>query len=186
MIEPAYIDVQFKGKNFKPHELAEEINLPIESLVASGDLGKVGRYKGKQVPYGIGLLKILPTGDSIDQYSEVLLKNKSKLRKHNVEEIIIDVDANSEALEKISISGNILKKLSSLNARIQFHNNETLNDDLALLFEKIITKVSLSSHPDTKIINNLFQSFLLQNAEKNKSIAKKSLRKAIKEFDKNE
>jgi|GEM_PF-6003637 len=130
MTQTSYIDIQFKGKGFVPASLSEEMNLPIEPLVSAGELGKVGRYKGKPVPYGIGLLKINPTAETINEYSDVLIKNKAKLKKYNVEEIIFDVDANSRGLEQISISADLLKKLSSLNARIQFHNYHATENPL--------------------------------------------------------
>jgi len=41
MTETAYIDIQFKGKDFVPIDLSQGINLPIETLVSSGQLGKV-------------------------------------------------------------------------------------------------------------------------------------------------
>jgi len=197
MTEAAYIDIQFKGKNFSPSVLAEKMSLPIETLVSSGDLGKVGRYKGKPVPYGIGLLKIKPNIETINSYSDLLLKSKSELKKYNVDEIIFDVDATSEALEKMSISGSILKKLSSLNARIQFHNHEIANNDFALLIQKLITKVSTSSHPNKKEIEDFFRTTasktettnlttestyaliisLLENTQSNKKLPKNLLRK---------
>lgn len=136
MTQTSYIDIQFKGKGFVPNALSEGINLPIETLVSTGELGKVGRYKGKRVPYGIGLLKINPTADTINEYSEILLKNKAKLKKYNVEEIIFDVDATSNGLQKISLSGDLLKKLSSLNARIEFHNNQTRESDSSFEYDK--------------------------------------------------
>lgn len=204
MTESAYIDIQFKGNGFCPGVLAEKLSLPIETLVSSGELGKVGRYKGKPVPYGIGLLKINPNVETIDSYSDLLLKNKSKLKKYNVDEIIFDVDANSYALEMISISNSILKKLSSLNARIQFHNHEIVNNDFELLISKLITKVSTSSHPNKKKIENFFRSTastieianltteytyaiiisLIENTQSNKKVSQKSLDEVVEEFDK--
>lgn len=203
MTESAYIDIQFKGKGFTPGLLAEEISLPIETLVSSGDTGKIGRYKGKPVPYGIGLLKINPNEEAIDTYSDLLLKNKAKLKKYNVDEIIFDVDANSKALEKISISNSILKKLSSLNARIQFHNHERAINDFELLIRKLITKVSTSSYPNKeeieKIIlyseskigtSNLTKEYtyaiivsLLENTISDQKVSKKSFDKVVEEFD---
>ncbi|HMO62071.1 MAG TPA: hypothetical protein PKC39_07470 [Ferruginibacter sp.] len=204
MSETAFIDIQFKGKLLAPKLLAEKINLPIEALVSSGELGKVGRYKGKPMPYGIGLLKINPTVETINEYSDILLKNKSKLKKYNVDEIIFDVDASSEELEKISISSGLLKKLSALNAKIQFYNNETANDDFSVLLEKIITKVSTLAHPNKQKIKDFFHltassidvthlkseyvyaiiiSFL-ENSESTKKVSKQSLKKAAQEFEK--
>jgi hypothetical protein len=204
MSDTAYIDIQFKGKGLSPNVLAEKINLPIETLVSSGGIGKIGRFKGKPVPYGIGLLKREPTVETISYYSDILLKNKSKLKRYNVEEIIFDVDANSEDLEKISISSSLLKKLSSLNAKIQFHNNELANDDFSLLLEKIITKISTVSYPNKKKIQDFFYitassfetthlkseyvyaliiSFLESNAT-DKKISRETLEKAAEEFEK--
>lgn len=204
MNDTAFIDIQFKGKGLFPSVLAEKISLPIETLVSSGELGKVGRYKGKPVPYGIGLLKIAPTVETITEYSEILIKNKSKLKKYNVEEIIFDVDANSEELERLSISSSLLKKLSSLNAQIQFYNHEVANDDFSVVFDKIITKISTSSLPDKKRIQDFFLITassiktthlkseyvyaliiaFLESSETNKKISKKSLEKAVQEFEK--
>lgn len=202
MTETAYIDIQFKGKSFSPGLLAEEINLPIETLVSSGELGKVGRFKNKPVPYGIGLLKINPDVETLNSYSDLLLKSKSKLKKYNVEEIIIDVDASSEALENMAISGSVLKKLSSLNARIQFHNNEVRSDDFTLI-KKLITKVSTASNlnkleieeflQDAESImksTNLTTEYLyaiivsfIENMKDDKKLSKESLEQKAEEFD---
>lgn len=187
MTETAYIDIQFKGKDFVPAAFSQGINLPIETLVSSGELGKVGRYKGKPVPYGIGLLKINPTTETMNEYSDVLLKKRAKLKKYNVEEIVFDVDANSTGLEKISISGNLLKKLSSLNARIQFHNHQLDESDSSLSNGKTVTVSNSLSENKKKIknflstaskdeINYLIHS-LIKNPEINKTIFKKTFKK---------
>lgn len=202
MNEETYIDIQFIGKKLSPANLANKINLPIETLVSSGELGKIGRYKGKSVPYGIGLLKIHPTAETISQYSDILLTKKASLKECNVEEIIFDVDATSEGLEKISLPPNTLKNLSILNAKIQFHNNDIVNNDLRLLLAKLIMKVSTSSHPDKKKLEDLFRSaasdfettnistdyiyaiiiLLLENTSNKQYISKKSLAEIANEF----
>lgn len=189
MTETAYIDIQFKGKDFVPAALSEGINLPIETLVSSGALGRVGRYKGKPVPYGIGLLKINPTAETMNQYSDVLLKNRAKLKKYNVEEIVFDVDANSTGLEKISISGNLLKKLSSLNARIQFHNHQWGESDSPLQNDEGVAIPAILNANKKKIENflstasksemkNLIIS-LLENPQNNKTISKKKFKNVV-------
>lgn len=204
MKKSAYIDIQFKGIGLSPALLAEEIDLPIETLVSSGDRGKIGRYKDKPVPYGIGLLKINPNVEAINTYSDLLLKNKSKLKKYNVDELIFDVDANSESLKEISISNSILKKLSSLNARIQFHNHEPANNDFELLIRKLILKVSTSSYPNkeeiekiflyseskigtTNLINEYTYAIiisLLENTWSDQKLFKESFDEVVEEFDK--
>ena len=183
MTETAYIDIQFKGKDFVPIDLSQGINLPIETLVSSGQLGKVGRYKGQPVPYGIGLLKINPTAETMNEYSDLLLKNKAKLKKYKVEEIVFDVDANSTGLKEISISGGLLKKLSSLNARIQFHNHQSWESNFELPADEeaaIPTFLNANkkniekflSTASKKEIKNLILS-LMENPQNNKSISKK-------------
>jgi hypothetical protein len=187
MTETSYIDIQFKGKGFVPTALSEGINLPIETLVSTGELGKVGRYKGKPVPYGIGLLKINPTADMINKYSELLLQNKAKLKKYNVEEIIFDVDANSTGLKKISISSNLLKKLSSLNARIQFNNYQLPESDSPSRIDNG-TAVSTTLNKNKKKIEDFLSTAskseirnliisLLENPENNNTIFKKNFKK---------
>lgn len=203
MSEKAFIDIQFKGKLLYPNALAEKVNLPIETLVSSGELGKVGRYKGKPMPYGIGLLKIKPDIETVNKYSDILLKNKSKLKKYHVDEIIFDVDANSEELENFSISSSLLKKLSALNAKIQFYNHDMAKDDFSLLIDKIITKVSTFTYPNKKKIRDFFQETAstiesahikpeyvyamiisyLENSQGRKKISKKSFEQNAQEFE---
>lgn len=186
MAQPSYIDIQFKGTGFVPSSLSEDINLPIEPLVSAGELGKVGRFKGKPVPYGIGLLKINPTAETINEYSDVLIKNKAKLKKYNVEEIIFDVDANSRGLEQISISADLLKKLSSLNARIQFHNYQATKNPLmngnvstgssSFSKKKIDNFLSTASKSEIK---NLIIS-LLENTRNNKIFVEENFEKSVR------
>lgn len=203
MTESAFIDIQFKGKHLCPEVLAEKTGLPIESLVSSGEMGKIGKFKGKKMPYGIGLLKIAPTVETISHYTDKLLEFKPTLKKAHVEEIIFDVDANTEELEQLSIPGGLLKKLSALNATIQFNQHENPNDEVAVLVEKINSKLSMVSYPNQQKIQHvldlfassfqrsplrgenvyaLIVSFLESN--NNKRISRKSLERAAKDYGK--
>ena len=114
------IDIHFKGNSFSPKKLSELTRLPIESLVESGEISKIGRYRGKPSPYGIGLLKLNPEENVIDKYCTILLGYKSALKESKVEEILFDIETN-DGFQYFSILPKTAKILSTLNARIEFH-----------------------------------------------------------------
>jgi hypothetical protein len=153
-----YVDIQFKGAGFSPKRLRELTKLPIESLVESGELGKIGRYKGKPTPYGIGLLKV----DALDnnlltKYSKTLLKEKDALKESKVEEIIFDVEASPKDLASFSISPELAKLIASLNARLEFNQVEE-KEDFYFLINILSSSISLSnSIPQKRRINKLLQ-----------------------------
>ncbi len=120
-----YVDIRFKGKGFSPKKLGEVTKLPIEVLVESGEKGKIGRYRGKPSPYGIGLLKI----DTLDNqklisYCDILIKKKDELKAANLEEIVFDIETSSKNLSSFTINSELAKMLVLLNARLEFNQIE--------------------------------------------------------------
>lgn len=133
MNQATYIDIRFQGADLSPRQLAEQLKLPIEPLVTSGDIGKTGRYRGKPVPYGIGLLKIEPTIEAIGYYADLLSQRLPLLKNHCIDELIIDVDLASSPANDFVLSAKLMQKLSAIEARIQFHyaSNDKLDLKLA-------------------------------------------------------
>lgn len=165
MNEPIYIDLQLKGKGFSPSKFGASIGLAIEPIVESGEIGKVGRYRGMNIPYGIGLLRLEPREEAILPYAKILLKNKKALKENNVEEIIFDVDATPQRLENFSITPIIARMIAMLNARIQFHSIEEEDEnDFSDVLNKLTSKMSSSRKiPQSKLV-----AFLLKNIDTNK------------------
>jgi hypothetical protein len=199
----SYLDIQFIGNNLNVNNLSKDINVPLENIVSAGEIAKLGRYKGLPSPYGIGLLKIEPNIESITYYTEILLKVKDLILKNNVEEIIYDVDANAEDLENITLTSSILMKLSQLNAKIKFNNNEVSNNNIANLIEKINVKIATLPNVNKKgfqdILNITSQTFedknlkpeyvyaiivtFLESLNGDNKQLKSKLKKAVEEFD---
>lgn len=130
MKHPA-IYIRFEGKNFYPSKLKEKTKYLIKVLAEAGEIATKGRYKGKPSPYGIGVLEIRADKNKEDiynilqKYSSELLNNRAFLKESGVEEIVFDIETLKDFASEISISAAILKDLSLLNARVEFH---TIND----------------------------------------------------------
>jgi hypothetical protein len=203
MKSTSHLDIQFIGNNLNVNNLSKDINLPLESIVSAGEIAKLGRYKGLPSPYGIGLLKIDPSIESITYYTDILLNVKDSILKNNVEEIIYDVDANSEDLENITLTSSIMMKLSLLNAKIQFNKHEISNNNFSSLIDKINLKISTLSNLNKKdfqdILNITSKTFedknlkpeyayaiivtYLETLNGNNKQLKSKLKKAAEEFD---
>jgi hypothetical protein len=127
----AAVYIRFEGNHFYPSRLKEKTNYPIEVLAEYGEISAKGRYKGKPSPYGIGVLEIQANKDKEDiydiirKYSLELLYKKDYLQESGVEEIVFDIETSKDFTSEISISAEMLKDLSLLNARVEFH---TIND----------------------------------------------------------
>jgi len=148
MNSKTYIDIQFRGLGFSPKKLAALTGLPIEPLVESGEIAKIGRYRDKPSPYGLALLKVPPKANAILNYSNLLLKQKDLLEECNVQEILFDVETSYEGFKEISITPKLACNLSILNARIEFNKIENEND-FDNLSEKLL-RIILSSPSFTK------------------------------------
>jgi len=139
------IYIRFEGNNFYPSKLKEKTKYPIEVLAEYGETSTKGRYKGKPSPYGIGILAIQANNDTKDiyevlrKYSSELVDRRAYLKESGVEEIIFDIEASKDFPSEISISAAILKDLSLLNARVEFH---TINDteNLTIKVDQISNK----------------------------------------------
>ena len=161
----AFIDIQFKGNGFSPGRLRDLTGWPIEPIIESGEIGLIGRYKGKPSPYGFGLLKVEPKANVIFKYAKILNTKKRALVEAKVEEIVFDIEADNMGFESIVISPEVSKLLSEINARIEFHKiPDTDNDNLANLAEKLITHVTTStSSVQDKVKYEALLSQLLKN-----------------------
>lgn len=127
--------IRFEGNNFYPSKLKEKTNYPIKVLAEYGEISTKGRYKGKPSPYGMGVIEIQTNNhheniyNIIKKYISELLKKKADLKESGVEEIVFDIEASKDFTTEISISADILKDLSLLNAQVTFH---TINDTESL------------------------------------------------------
>ncbi|MDI1355609.1 MAG: hypothetical protein PSX36_11860 [bacterium] len=139
-----YIDIVFEGSKFSPTKLKELTNLDIESLAEYGEMGKKGRYKGKPMPYGLGLLKISQISSenvnrSLKRIIDRLLLKKSALSKSGVDEITLDLENFSQEDIEMTIDREIIKKVSSLNASIDI--SSTTNFEKYYLYHSVKNKL---------------------------------------------
>ncbi len=120
---------------FYPSKLKEKTNYAIKVLAEYGEISTKGRYKGRSSPYGMGVIEIHTNNaqediyDVIRKYISELLSKKADLKESGVEEIVFDIEASKDFTTEILISTDILKDLSLLNARVEFH---TINDTESL------------------------------------------------------
>ncbi len=130
MISAKQIDIRFEGDNFRPSELMDKTKWPLNILVEAGQISPRGKFKGKPSPYGIAFFTINMNSDIndpielIDIYSDKLLYNQDNLRESGVEDIIFDIETSNSKEYNYSLDEKIIKKLSQLNARVDFHGNE--------------------------------------------------------------
>lgn len=200
MTENTYIDIQFKGDGFSPKKLKNSTGLPLEILVETGEKSKKGRYKGKPSPYGIALLKIEPTQDSIINWCNQLLLLKSNLKKSSVKEIIFDIESTNENFSNFSITKELSSKLNKLNAIINFTKtpnvevDEFLKKVLLHLEQTTIEKKELVLY-NLKTIEKLWAKeimstkysyaimiYIIESLNSNKNIEPENLQKYIDEF----
>lgn len=144
------IDIRFEGQKFIPSILRNETNWPLNILVEAGQISPKGIYKGKPSPYGIAYFTVnldLENGDpikTIDTYSDRLIKHKKILQKSGVEEIIFDVETSNSQEYSYNLENKIINKLHKLNARVDFHGNETeiafdtFVNDIYMNFSKVL------------------------------------------------
>lgn len=155
------IYIRFEGNNFYPSRLKEKTKYPIKVLAEAGQIASKGRYKGKPFPYGIGVLEIKANKskediyDVLQKYSSELLDSKAYLKESGVEEIVFDIETSKDFTSEISISAAILKDLSLLNARVEFH---TINDteNLKIKVDQISDKFpSINKNELLQILNTV-------------------------------
>jgi hypothetical protein len=119
MKNTTYIDIQFKGKGLIPLQLAQQVNLPIVSVVSAGEIAKIGRYKGGQSPYGIGLLKIQTGFEELNRHIDWLYQNKEIISANYVDEIVVDIHSDNSSCESVDTATLDMVKLNALHARVQ-------------------------------------------------------------------
>ena len=138
-----FIDIRFSGKNFSPGKLRELSGLPVETIVEAGEIGKKGRYKGKITPYGLGTLSVEKFNtEALTKCLDQLLIQKLILDNANVEEMVIDFDANTTGLGSFNFSPDLLKKIFDLNARLELNNYKP--EGRELYKENVSSTISVS------------------------------------------
>lgn len=125
MMNKSFVDIQLKGEGFSPTLLQQKTNLPLEIIVESGDIAKIGRYKGEKSPFGIGIISFEFSAEKILEWSNKLKSLKSELDLFNVSEIIFDLEADDEVFSFLNISSELVKNLAALNA--DFNIRKTSN-----------------------------------------------------------
>jgi hypothetical protein len=158
------IDIRFEGDNFYPSLFKKETKWPIQILVEKGEISPRGKYKGKSSPYGIALLKIdLEIGekkpvDILDDYLNKLIQYKTILNKSGVEEIVFDIETSNSREYAFSLESDMMKKMVSLNARLDFRGEEKeagLDDILERITPFLSSKAGLLTAREKEKLNNI-------------------------------
>jgi hypothetical protein len=83
-----------QGESFSPLAAQKISDLPLSEQCEVGQLGKVGRFQGKPIPYGACVLRFaemnsLPYGPRLEQMIGSLEKNIDSLRKCGAQDFIL-------------------------------------------------------------------------------------------------
>lgn len=135
-----YIDIQFKGNGFSPKTLKKLTDLPLEILIESGQIAKIGRYKSEKSPFGIALLKLENSDNVLTEWSKKLLDIQESLLQSKVEEIVFDIEFTIENFKNFTVTTELANNLSLLNAKINFNKIE--EDNLEEVISKFISHIS--------------------------------------------
>ncbi|WP_425656384.1 hypothetical protein [Tenacibaculum ascidiaceicola] len=120
MVQQDYINIQLSGESFSPKTLKKHTKLPIDVLVEAGEIAKKGRYKDKTSPYGLGIITIEASIDSIEKWCEIFLNFKNYLEISKLQEIVFDTYIDCTNLRSYTITSELAGKLNKLNASINF------------------------------------------------------------------
>ena len=85
MLSFTQVSLSIYGERFSPSSIKESSGLKFKDKNEVGDIGKLGRYKGKPIPYGsasIYVEKIFPIEESED--GELIPDNFIKLVEDNI------------------------------------------------------------------------------------------------------
>ncbi len=110
----AFPECHLWGEEFNPKELNNIPEIIITNSIATGDIGKIGRYKSHPTPYGacqIIVPKNINQGEKIIWLADFIIKHKSDFEKAGATKIIFwiywfggqgNMELSEEEVEKIS------------------------------------------------------------------------------------
>lgn len=109
----------FHGDNFSPTLVEKKIGVPLDEKIEVGDIGKIGRYKNKMIPYGSACLRAIKTEGACLETAlkgivDVLMENIKSFRSHGAESIILHFDVNYDNQCNLEFSPELIKKISIL------------------------------------------------------------------------
>ncbi|MGI9192125.1 MAG: hypothetical protein ACR2IL_08370 [Chitinophagaceae bacterium] len=123
MKQATYIDVQFKGNGLVPEQLAKQLNLPLTVLMSSGAIAPIGRYKGQESPYGIGVYQIKFNYDDLIQLIDYLYEQRHELNSCFVDTIIFDIPGTETLQNQFVFNAMYLNKMKHLKASIVWQSS---------------------------------------------------------------
>jgi hypothetical protein len=108
------IDILFSGDKLSIKDLKKKLKVPIKTLVEYDEIAKLGRYKNKPSPYGLGVLTVDNT--KLGKILSVLVNNFKVLQESGVDRIFLSVKLGNK---NFFLSFDDLIKLTMLNADIE-------------------------------------------------------------------
>lgn len=108
-----------KGVAFSPVALAKKTGIPTENANEPGDPGKLGRFRGKPIPYGYGEWIFssdmdAPYGPVLEQAVQALEHNLAIVREYGAEEIVLHLFVQTHEQCNLEFSSSDLQRISSL------------------------------------------------------------------------
>jgi len=104
------LNIIISGNNFIPSHIK---GLDIETIINSGDISKIGRYRGKPSPYGIGVISFEYCPKKVLDCLDIL---------KDVEFDDINFQLNLRCDEDLNLSNDILKCISDIGGEISVNN----------------------------------------------------------------
>lgn len=115
-----------KGDNFSPKKTSDILNISFDEMNEKGELGIIGRYKGKAIPYGSCVIR---TENEEYKILNILEKHIYDFKKYGVEEIMLHWDVAYQQQCNFEIGVDYINRLSKLSIPLSvscFDSDEVL------------------------------------------------------------
>jgi len=108
-----------QGKTFSPLSAEKVTSLPFSEKCEVGQLGEVGRFQGKPIPYGACVLRFaemssLPYGPRLEQMITSLEKHIDLLKKCGAQDFVLRLVVSYEAQCNLEFSPAEMNRLANL------------------------------------------------------------------------
>ena len=109
----------FHGENFSPALAEKETGVSLDDKIEVGDIGKIGRYKDKRIPYGSACLRLIEMkGESLETtlkvMTDILMEHIDSFRSNGTDSITLHFDVNYENQCNLEFSPELIKRISTL------------------------------------------------------------------------
>lgn len=112
----SYSTCILKGKGFSPKQAEDVMGIKFDVKNEVNEIGIVGKYKGRQVPFGSGTIKSLADKDELCEKYVLNLVHEYiyELKDIGVEEIIFSIAIEYEEQCNFELDRDFITKLASL------------------------------------------------------------------------